>query len=71
MDQLLLRADEVARILGVGRSKAYELMADGTLPVVRIGKSVRVPAGPLRTWIEGQTEAHRVELEGHPQVHHG
>ena len=51
MDQLLYRADEVAKVLGLGRSKTYELMADGTLPVVRIGKSVRVPADALRRWI--------------------
>ena len=51
METLLLRADEVAKELRLGRSKTYELMADGTLPVIRIGKSVRVPADKLREWI--------------------
>jgi excisionase family DNA binding protein len=42
MDQLLMRAEEVARALGLGRSKVYEMMQSGELPVVRIGRSVRV-----------------------------
>ncbi len=55
MEQLLLRADEVARALGLGRSKTYELMNSGRLPVVRIGRSVRVPADALRGWVESQS----------------
>ena len=56
MEILLLRALEVARALGLGRSKAYELMASGELPVVRIGRSVRVPADGLLRWIEEKSE---------------
>ncbi len=53
--KLLLRPIEAAEILGIGRSKAYQLMADGTLPTVRIGKkSVRVPADALRRWVDSQ-----------------
>ena len=51
MDQLLLRAEEVQKALGLGRSKVYEMMAAGELPVVRIGKSIRVPADALRDWV--------------------
>ena len=52
MDPLLLRAEEVQKALGLGRSKIYEMMASGELPVVRIGNSVRVPSDALRTWIK-------------------
>jgi excisionase family DNA binding protein len=51
MDRLLLRPVEVADALGIGRSKAYELIAAGTIPSIRIGGSVRVPAERLRAWI--------------------
>ena len=54
MDQLLLRAEEVSKALNIGRSKAYEMMAGGELPIVRIGRSVRVPAKALEEWIEVQ-----------------
>jgi excisionase family DNA binding protein len=52
----LLRADEVAEILGLGRSKVYEMMAAGVLPVVRLGRSVRVPRRQLYEWIDSQVE---------------
>jgi len=38
-----------ARVLGIGRTAAYELIRTGEwpTPVVRLGKSIRVPSGPL------------------------
>ena len=51
MDQLLLRADEVAEALSLGRSKIYEMMANGELPVIRLGRAVRVPAAALENWL--------------------
>jgi excisionase family DNA binding protein len=52
----LLKAKEVAAKLGVGRSKAYEMMERRELPVVRIGTAVRVPSNKLDLWIEDHTE---------------
>ncbi len=56
MEQGLLRIEEAARYLSLGRSKTYQLVASGELPVVRIGRSVRVPAAALRRWVEQQAE---------------
>jgi excisionase family DNA binding protein len=50
--KLLLRPSEVAELLGLGRSKTYELIAEGAIPSVRIGKCVRVPADRLRERID-------------------
>ena len=52
---LLLRAEEVAHILGLGRSKVYELIMTRQVPVVRIGRLVRVPRPALERWIEEHT----------------
>jgi excisionase family DNA binding protein len=52
----LMRGVEVAEILGVSRGRAYQLMKDGTLPVVRIGRSVRVPSTELEKWIAARIE---------------
>ena len=52
MDKLLIRPSEVADLLGLGRTKVYEMLASGELPSVRIGKSVRVPLGALRQWVD-------------------
>jgi excisionase family DNA binding protein len=49
--RLLLRPSEAAEALGISRSRAYELIASGGLPSVRVGGSVRVPVAALERWI--------------------
>jgi excisionase family DNA binding protein len=56
IDQQLLRPREAADVLGLCRSKTYQLLRDGTLPVVRIGKSVRVSKEALSEWIRAEVE---------------
>ena len=57
MEPILLRVSEVGPLLGVSRSKAYELIAGGQIPCVRLGNSLRVPLAELRAWVAGQTGA--------------
>jgi excisionase family DNA binding protein len=52
MMKLLLTPDEAARMIGVGRTKMYALLASGIVPSVRIGKALRVPVTELQEWIE-------------------
>jgi excisionase family DNA binding protein len=47
----LLKADEVAQILGVSRSYAFLLMRRGDIATVRIGRSVRVRPQDLEGYI--------------------
>lgn len=47
----LLKMDEVAEILDVTRDRAYALARDGTIPVVYIGRQVRVEEGKLIAFI--------------------
>lgn len=54
MERLLLKPTEAAEVIGLGRSKTYELISKGLIPSVRIGKSVRVPVASLRNWVEQQ-----------------
>jgi excisionase family DNA binding protein len=53
VERLLLRVNEAAELLGISRSKAYELVAAEVIPAIRIGSSVRVPLEELRVWIKG------------------
>lgn len=55
MEKLLLKPAEVAEVLGIGRSRAYQLIGSGRLPTVVVGSSVRVPADALNRWIEEHT----------------
>jgi excisionase family DNA binding protein len=48
---MLLRIGEAAQLLGVGRSTIYQLITAGTIPVVRIGRSVRVSRAVLDAWV--------------------
>ena len=52
MDRLLLRPAEVCGLIGMGKSKVYQLLSAGVIPSVRVGGSVRVPADRLREWVE-------------------
>ena len=54
-DKLLLRVQDVSTLLDVGRSTVYELIARGELPVIRIGRLVRVPRPALEDWIVKNT----------------
>lgn len=49
---LLLTVVEAARLLGVGRSTAYELLASGELESVHIGRSRRVPVVAVENYVE-------------------
>jgi excisionase family DNA binding protein len=49
---LLLSVPEVAKILGLGRTKVYELIATEGLPVIRFGRAVRISVASLQQWIE-------------------
>lgn len=59
MEKLLLRPVEAAEVIGIGRSKIYQLLASGELPSVKIGSSVRVPLDELRAWVRRQVEVRR------------
>ncbi len=52
IENLLLTANEVAEILSISRAYAYELMQDGTLPIITYRNAVRVPAAKLLLLIE-------------------
>jgi excisionase family DNA binding protein len=53
-ERLAYRVAEAAAMVGISRSKMYELIAAGTMPTIRIGTAVRVPADALRAWIQQQ-----------------
>lgn len=57
MEKILLTPQEAAEALGIGRTKTYQLIGSGTLPVIRIGRSVRIPVDGLRKWLEAQPSA--------------
>ena len=49
-----LSLKDVQQLVGIGRTKAYELVSTGELPAVRIGRCIRVNRGELDEWLHRQ-----------------
>ena len=58
-----LSLKDVERLLGIGRTKAYELVATGELPAVRIGRCIRVNRRELDEWLEAQRYADSIRRD--------
>jgi excisionase family DNA binding protein len=55
-NRLLYTVAEAAETLGISRSHMYAALNRGELPVVRLGRTARVPRLWLERWIAEQTE---------------
>jgi excisionase family DNA binding protein len=53
---VLLKAEDIAAYFNVSLPRAYAIMASGKIPVVRIGRSVRVSRRELEKWIQEQSQ---------------
>ena len=51
-EQLLLRVHEAGSLLGIGRTKTYELISRGELRVVHIDGAARVPLRSVHQYVE-------------------
>ena len=49
---MLLTVRDVAVALRLGRTRTYALLRSGEIPVIRVGRAVRVPRDGLCRWIE-------------------
>lgn len=53
----LLRVREVAALSGLQRFRVYQLIREGQLPHLRVGRTYRIPEDALARWIGEQAEA--------------
>ena len=51
---MLLTVPEAARVLRISRNLAYELVARGEIPAIRLGRVIRVPRAPLEEWVKSE-----------------
>lgn len=56
---LLLNVKQLADLLGVSDSSAYELIQEDGFPAVRIGKRIVIPKDELHKWISTNTKGVR------------
>jgi excisionase family DNA binding protein len=51
--RVLLRPEEAATAMGIGRTAVFELMRTGELRSVKIGKSRRIPVDAVHDYVDG------------------
>jgi excisionase family DNA binding protein len=51
---LLLKVNEAAKLLQIGRDRIYELVASGRLPALHFGRTIRIPRDALARFIEAE-----------------
>lgn len=56
-EPICVRVNDAARMIGVGRTKLYELIAAGEVETVKLGKSTRITTASLHDLIKRQREA--------------
>jgi excisionase family DNA binding protein len=52
MDQLLYTIPQCCRLAAIGRTKLYELVAAGEIPVRKVGKKSLIAAADLKRWAD-------------------
>ena len=52
VEPLCVRVNDAARMIGIGRTKLYELISTGELETVKIGKATRVTTASLRELVK-------------------
>ena len=54
---LLVTAPQAARILSIGRTALYQLIWDGQLTPIHIGRSVRFSVDQLEAFVQGRLKS--------------
>lgn len=56
-EPICIRVNEAARMIGVGRTKLYELIAAGEVETVKLGKATRITTASLHDLVRRQRGA--------------
>ena len=56
-DPICVRVNEAARMIGVGSTKLYELIAAGEIETVKLGKATRITTASLHDLVRRQRGA--------------
>ena len=53
-ERQVYKVEEIAKILGLGRTAAYELMKNPPFRVIRVGGSILIPKASFNKWLNGE-----------------
>ena len=54
-EQEFISLNQLQELFGIGRTKAYDLVASGELPAIRVGRAIRVRLADFNRWAERQS----------------
>ena len=54
---LCVRVRDAARMIGIGRTKFYELISNGDVEVIKVGNATLIPTASLSAFVERQRKA--------------
>ncbi len=60
---------EVAKLLGIGRNLAYELVRSGKIPSLRLGRRIVVPKGAFDRLLSGDGAGRQTSKTACPVIH--
>nr|WP_286144545.1 MULTISPECIES: excisionase family DNA-binding protein [unclassified Mycobacterium] len=59
MDELrsspTISVEACAQVMGIGRSLAYDLAREGSIPVIRLGRRLRVPSAAVLRMLDADS----------------
>ena len=53
---ITLRVEEIAEIMRISRSVAYELTKDSGFPAIKVGRRIIIPRDAFLSWLNNQQE---------------
>lgn len=53
---MLLKVSDLAPLMGVSRSRIYQLIRVGALPATKVGGAIRIPRAAWLAWLDSQSE---------------
>lgn len=53
---VLLTVREAAKLMRIGRDMAYALVAEGSIPSIRLGRHIRIPRASLIAHLHAEAE---------------
>lgn len=54
VEPICVKVNDAARMIGVGRTKLYELISNGELETVKIGKATRITTASLHKFVSAK-----------------
>jgi excisionase family DNA binding protein len=60
LPRLLLSPEEAAEVLSISRSSVYELVQDGEISAIHVGRNLKLPMAEIEAYVQRKIEEERI-----------